>query len=522
MSDPNPQPNPIRHGFEYEKAELDRVVLDNVPVIFARADAGLRYEWIYNPHPDFDPAAVIGKRDDELDSGPGIDALVKLKQSVLIQGVQIRERITFERSDGRRTYDIIATPTRDDAGQVTHVATVSIDITEAIQVEEALRESERQQRELVKSLKTEQERLATVLENLPVGVWIADQKGRLISKNKQSDAIWMGDAPLSTSIDEYLQYDAWYAHNGQRLQPEEYPVAQVLQTGEPVDPVELQIRRFDGTEGTILVSAVPIKDSQNVITGAVGINVDITARKQAEEDLRQMNDSLEEQVEERSREVRSLVTQLTMSEQSERRRISGILHDDLQQRLYGLLFQLAVLRRSLGDREWESVPGMVDEIEEALKVAVQMTRNLSVDLSPPILYNEGLVEAIGWLTNQMQQQHGLSVKVQAEADLPVFNEDLRVLLFQSVRELLFNVIKHAGVLHAHISLTMADGLLCIEVRDQGAGFDADVMIDRSVRSNGLLQVGRRLELVGGHLEIESDPAHGTRAILYCPLSRKIE
>jgi two-component system, chemotaxis family, CheB/CheR fusion protein len=522
MSDPNPHPAPIRQGFEYEKAELDRVALDNVPVVFARVDAGLRYEWIYNPHPDFDPATAIGKRDDELDSGLGIDALVRLKQSVLIQGVQMRERITFERSDGRRTYDIIATPTRDEAGQVTHVATVAIDITETMQIEEALRESERRQRELIKSLEVERERLAAVLENLPVGVWIADQSGRLISKNKQSDSIWMGDAPLSTSIDEYLQYDAWYAHSGEKLQPEEYPVAQVLQTGDPVDPVELQIRRFDGTEGTILVSAVPIKDSQNVLTGAVGINVDITARKQAEEDLRQMNESLEEQVEERSREVRNLVTQLTMSEQSERRRISGILHDDLQQRLYGLMFQFAVLRRSLDDREWESAPEMVDEIEEALKIAVQMTRNLSVDLSPPILYNEGLVEAIGWLANQMKQQHGLSVEVQAEEDLPIFDEDLRVLLFQSVRELLFNVIKHAGVLQAHISLTQDDGLLCIEVSDQGTGFDLNVITDNSVRSNGLLHVGRRLQLVGGRIQLESDPVQGTRVILYCPPRRKGE
>ncbi len=88
---------------KHENAEHYRQVLQNSPAIFARVDASLRYEWVFNPSPDFDSLAVVGKRDDEIDSGSGIDALVELKRRVLDEGVQIRQEIAFDRSDGTHT-----------------------------------------------------------------------------------------------------------------------------------------------------------------------------------------------------------------------------------------------------------------------------------------------------------------------------------------------------------------------------------------------------------------------------------
>jgi signal transduction histidine kinase len=242
--------------------------------------------------------------------------------------------------------------------------------------------------------------------------------------------------------------------------------------------------------------------------------VDISERKQSEEALRQINKTLET----RTEQVRQLVTQLTMSEQEERRRISNLLHDDLQQRLYSVNFQLSTLRRLVTSQEGEEAQQIINEIEESLSDSVKLTRNLSVDLSPPVLHNEGLFEALRWLAAQMEQQNRLVVSVVAEDGLPPLDKDLRVLLFRVVRELLFNVIKHAAVLTTVVALAYQDDHFCIEVSDQGQGFDANIQADQN--SQGLLRITQRLHLLDGRINIDSRLGEGTRITLYVPLRGK--
>jgi two-component system, chemotaxis family, CheB/CheR fusion protein len=184
-----------------------------------------------------------------------------------------------------------------------------------------------------------------------------------------------------------------------------------------------------------------------------------------------------------------------------------------------LNFQLNILRYSLDSDELEAARQTLDETESALMTLIQITRELSVDLSPPILHNEGLIEAIRWLAKQMEQQHGLVVEVDAEGNIPLPDENLRVLLFQTVRELLFNVVKHAGVNASSVTLTSTDDHVHIEVSDQGRGFD---VAQPSQNSQGLLRIGQRLQLLGGHIEIASTPGQGTRVTIHSPLHKPRE
>ncbi|GFO54778.1 hypothetical protein GMSM_17850 [Geomonas sp. Red276] len=145
-----------------------------------------------------------------------------------------------------------------------------------------LRESEERQRMLAGSLELERSTLDAVLSSLPVGVWIADKQGRLVGKNQEADRIWCGTAPLVESPEEYRQYPSWDAATGKAIEVEGYPLARALVTGKPVQPAEYRIRRFDGTDGVVLVSAAPVLDRDGRLLGAVATNLDITQRASCE------------------------------------------------------------------------------------------------------------------------------------------------------------------------------------------------------------------------------------------------
>ncbi len=136
-------------------------------------------------------------------------------------------------------------------------------------------------------------RLNAILESLPVGVWISDAKGRLLQKNLQADRIWSGEGPLLKSVEEYDAYAAWDPETGEKLMSEDYPMALALRESRHVDARELRIRRFDGTEGYVLVSAEVVRDTDGNTLGAVGVNVDITGRKQTEKQLQHYAEELE-------------------------------------------------------------------------------------------------------------------------------------------------------------------------------------------------------------------------------------
>jgi signal transduction histidine kinase len=215
--------------------------------------------------------------------------------------------------------------------------------------------------------------------------------------------------------------------------------------------------------------------------------------------------------------IRSLAAELTRAEQDERHRISQVLHDDLQQRLFAVKAQLTFLKDfNLSADAYREL----DQIQTSLSESIAITRNLSIDLSPIVLQGEGLTEALTWLTFRMKEQYNLQVDLESKDELKQLDNHLRMLLFQSIRELLFNVVKHSGVSQAKVTLEEVNGQQCIVVSDDGRGFDVEVVMGNPQAAHGLLIIQDRLKLLGCRLELVSKPGEGTRITIELPIERK--
>ncbi len=246
---------------------------------------------------------------------------------------------------------------------------------------------------------------------------------------------------------------------------------------------------------------------------------DFIARQRVEEQLRELNESLEKRIQVRTRQVRKLASLLTVAEQAERQRTAQILHDDLQQLLYGCQMKLHILSEDAGKEGQTKLQESLEEAEAWVETSIRITRTLAVDLNPPVLEMQGFSDAVRWLGSQMEQLYNLTVQVKAEKPFEMLDDELRILLYQLTRELLFNVAKHAGIRHADVDIWGDNDLLHIRVIDEGDGFDMQsVLKDRQESMTlGLLTMGERLGLFGGNVDIESSPGDGTRVTIHIPL-----
>jgi signal transduction histidine kinase len=227
--------------------------------------------------------------------------------------------------------------------------------------------------------------------------------------------------------------------------------------------------------------------------------------------------ALKRDVEEKNHQLRRLASALTLAEQRERRRVSQILHDHVQQILYGIQMRSQLI--SLDAAPDERVRDHLAALQALVTEAIRTTRTLTVELSPPVLQDEGLAAALQWLASHMAEHYGLQVSLNLATDYQGASDDLRMLLFQLVRELLFNVVKHAGVRQATVAMAEEGDNLAICVADCGRGFDP---LNRPAGSStassgfGLYSVRERLALFGGHLQVDAVPGQGVRASVIVP------
>jgi PAS domain S-box-containing protein len=295
----------------------------------------------------------------------------------------------------------------------------------------------------------------------------------------------------------------------------------VVETGSALEFEEYS--QLKGRSITWLTTKFPLRDAKGRIYAVAGISADISERKLAEVAMARAKDELEQRVTERTAELAQRATQLqalagelTLTEQRERSRLAKILHDHLQQLLVAAKFRTTILGRG-GD---DVVKRASKEVEELIDESIAASRSLTAELSPPILHEAGLNAGLQWLARRMTEKQGLFVELEMEEDIDL-PPNIKVLMFESVRELLFNTVKHAHTRSATVNLRHVDGHLQIIISDQGVGFDPTAKpaaVDGG-GGFGLFTIRERLELMGGTFEIESSPGQGSQFVLSVPVAQ---
>jgi signal transduction histidine kinase len=251
--------------------------------------------------------------------------------------------------------------------------------------------------------------------------------------------------------------------------------------------------------------------------------------KRNEELLYQANEELERHVTrkqillmERDVKLTKLLSELLLTEERERRELSGELHDSLAQLLTLAKMKLGLAEGSLS-KATDKAEQYIRETKQVLERSLRFTRTLMAEFNPPDFDQLGLSGALVWLKDRMQQ-HDLLVTLHVECESVVLPRNHVVLLYKCIRELLMNVVKHAKVKTATITVKMnADHALEITVQDQGLGFRPSTETPPIPGHHfGLRSVRERVEDMGGRFHLESEIGQGCMVTLVLPLGEIAE
>ncbi|MBP7633439.1 PAS domain S-box protein [Candidatus Ozemobacteraceae bacterium] len=238
--------------------------------------------------------------------------------------------------------------------------------------------------------------------------------------------------------------------------------------------------------------------------------LDITDRKHTEDALRQAT----EDVRELAKNLRELAADSIRTEQRERQRIATLLHDHVQQLLVSAQMQVGLLRRT-GHHQNGATLAI---LESTLKEALTATTTLTIDLFPPVLSKPDMIAAFSWLARYMEEKHCFKMHLVSQTKCEPATFEERTFLFESVRELMLNVLKHAGVREARLVIPVEpDNRFTVVVEDDGRGFAPDSIKPGTRKGFGLFSIGERLLHLGGTILIDSAPGHGAKITLSIPL-----
>jgi PAS domain S-box-containing protein len=362
-----------------------------------------------------------------------------------------------------------------------YVAELEQRISERKLAEAAMRESEERYREL--------------FENARDAIYVHDLKGTYTSINRAAEQLsgYTRDEIVGHSFADFIAQE----HISQ--------VRQKLCTklGEEVETTyEVEVIAKDGRRVPVEVSSRLIYE-KGVMVGVQGTARDITERKRAQEALEMFSRRLIE------------------AQEEERRRIARELHDQIGQVLTAVKINLHNVERLY--QTPEALPYVRDNIE-VVNEALRLVRDLSVDLRPPLLDDLGLVTALRWYVDRYAQRTGLATAVCIDWPDPDerLSRERETACFRIAQEALTNIVRHAQARHVKVDLSRHRNQILLTVKDDGLGFDHEILRKRAPRDAtlGLLGMQERAHAVGGTIEINSELSKGTEVRFKFPISEK--
>lgn len=379
-------------------------------------------------------------------------------------------------------------PVRDSQGNVVGIVGIGRDISERKQIEESLRESEALYQSLV--------------DVLPQRIYRTDCGGRLTFGNKA----YLEE--LGISLEQCLGKTAYDFFPRELADKYTADDRYVIETGETFSTVEGHRVPATGEMLYVQVVKAPVRDPEGKIIGVEGIFWDITEQKKAEEKLFVYQ-----------RQLQSLASELSLAEERLRRRIATEVHDHVGQNLAISKMKIeSLLELRTGPEFSESLK----EVRDLLMQTIKSTRSLTFELSPPVLYDLGFEAAVEWLIRHTRERYGLCIEFRSNGRAKPLDSNLRVILFQAVRELLVNVAKHAHANNVKVSTRRVGDEIQVKVEDDGIGFEVfeKGSNDYETGGFGLFSIRERLGYVGGRLEVKSRPGYGTCITLAAPINQE--
>jgi two-component system sensor histidine kinase UhpB len=345
-----------------------------------------------------------------------------------------------------------------------------------------------------------------------------DEQHRFLLETAQA-VVWRGDPStlrftfVSREAQALLGYpvDRWTLEPDffrERVHPEDrdWAVASRAAAGRESRDHQVEFRMLAANGRVVWVRDIVriVRDVQGRGIESVGVMIDVTERRGAEEELRQSRERL-----------RDLSAHVEWAREEERASISRSIHDDLGQALTALKFELAALRHGAA----EGAPsadqlGRIDGMTELVMGTVDHVRRIAQELRPGLLDDLGLVAALEWQVQEFQDRTRIECRLQQDLGDIRLPRVLATTCFRTVQEALTNVARHSAAHRAEVRISHGPGRLLLEISDDGRGIDQDEL--RSARSLGLLGMKERARRLGGDVSVNGARGRGTTVALSVP------